>query len=221
MASSVKENLAWCWERRNRVDEIFYELWSNVRPGGRLHPAWFFEAKGHLAVELLLFAVIFYLLTRKSFKPRKEKPLTRQEQEELIAEWTPEPLAPSVYATANDKQNLRSRTKGQVRKQIRYARAPVVKGKASAPHVQIGNKRLLNLVSTNFLNLADSERVEEECVAALDKYGCGSCGPRGFYGTIDVHLELETRMSARTYGATHRAPATDKAAKTENSESQP
>lgn len=195
MASSVKENLAWCWERRNRVDEIFYELWSNVRPGGRLHPAWFFEAKGHLAVELLLFAVIFYLLTRKSFKPRKEKPLTRQEQEELIAEWTPEPLAPSVYATANDKQNLRSRTKGQVRKQIRYARAPVVKGKASAPHVQIGSKRLLNLVSTNFLNLADSERVEEECVAALDKYGCGSCGPRGFYGTIDVHLELETRMA--------------------------
>ena len=171
MASSVKENLAWCWERRNRVDEIFYELWSNVRPGGRLHPAWFFEAKGHLAVELLLFAVIFYLLTRKSFKPRKEKPLTRQEQEELIAEWTPEPLAPSVYATANDKQNLRSRTKGQVRKQIRYARAPVVKGKASAPHVQIGSKRLLILVSTNFLNLADSERVEEECVAALDKYG--------------------------------------------------
>jgi serine palmitoyltransferase len=26
---------------------------------------------------------------------------------------------------------------------------------------------------------------------ALDKYGCGSCGPRGFYGTIDAHLQLE------------------------------
>jgi serine palmitoyltransferase len=26
---------------------------------------------------------------------------------------------------------------------------------------------------------------------ALDKYGCGSCGPRGFYGTVDVHLKLE------------------------------
>lgn len=27
------------------------------------------------------------------------------------------------------------------------------------------------------------------------KYGCGSCGPRGFYGTIDVHLELEERLT--------------------------
>ena len=23
------------------------------------------------------------------------------------------------------------------------------------------------------------------------KYGVGSCGPRGFYGTVDVHLDLE------------------------------
>ena len=27
--------------------------------------------------------------------------------------------------------------------------------------------------------------------AAINKYGVGSCGPRGFYGTIDVHLHLE------------------------------
>ena len=25
----------------------------------------------------------------------------------------------------------------------------------------------------------------------VQKYGVGSCGPRGFYGTIDVHLTLE------------------------------
>jgi len=30
---------------------------------------------------------------------------------------------------------------------------------------------------------------------ALSKYGCGSCGPRGFYGTIDAHLHLETAMA--------------------------
>ena len=27
------------------------------------------------------------------------------------------------------------------------------------------------------------------------KYGVGSCGPRGFYGTVDVHLELEERLA--------------------------
>ena len=30
---------------------------------------------------------------------------------------------------------------------------------------------------------------------ALHKYGCGSCGPRGFYGTIDVHLALEAAVA--------------------------
>jgi serine palmitoyltransferase len=29
----------------------------------------------------------------------------------------------------------------------------------------------------------------------LDRYGCGSCGPRGFYGTIDVHLHLEEQFA--------------------------
>ncbi len=27
------------------------------------------------------------------------------------------------------------------------------------------------------------------------KYGVGSCGPRGFYGTVDVHLELEKELA--------------------------
>ena len=29
------------------------------------------------------------------------------------------------------------------------------------------------------------------CRKTIEKYGIGSCGPRGFYGTIDVHLTLE------------------------------
>jgi len=31
--------------------------------------------------------------------------------------------------------------------------------------------------------------------AALARYGCGSCGPRGFYGTIDAHLDLEDAIA--------------------------
>lgn len=34
-------------------------------------------------------------------------------------------------------------------------------------------------------------RAQEEVATTVGKYGVGSCGPRGFYGTIDVHLELE------------------------------
>lgn len=32
--------------------------------------------------------------------------------------------------------------------------------------------------------------LQEVAKQTVDKYGVGSCGPRGFYGTIDVHLEV-------------------------------
>ena len=34
-------------------------------------------------------------------------------------------------------------------------------------------------------------RTQKVAQTALRKYGVGSCGPPGFYGTIDVHMELE------------------------------
>lgn len=40
--------------------------------------------------------------------------------------------------------------------------------------------------------------VKQASLAALDRYGCGSCGPRGFYGTIDVHLQLEKAVADYT-----------------------
>ncbi|KAG5229733.1 long chain base biosynthesis protein [Salix suchowensis] len=35
----------------------------------------------------------------------------------------------------------------------------------------------------------------ESSTSALEKYGVDSCGPRGFYGTIDVHLDCEARIA--------------------------
>jgi serine palmitoyltransferase len=43
----------------------------------------------------------------------------------------------------------------------------------------------------NPLGLLGEKDMEDAALAALKKYGCGSCGPRGFYGSIDVHVELE------------------------------
>ena len=37
--------------------------------------------------------------------------------------------------------------------------------------------------------------VKDASIAGARKYGIGSCGPRGFYGTIDCHLELEKRLA--------------------------
>lgn len=54
---------------------------------------------------------------------------------------------------------------------------------------------VLNVGATSFLCLDKEKSVMDSALESLNKYGVGSCGPRGFYGTIDVHLELEDRLA--------------------------
>lgn len=54
---------------------------------------------------------------------------------------------------------------------------------------------VLNVGSSSFLCLDKEEYIMDGALKALEKYGVGSCGPRGFYGTIDVHLDLEERLA--------------------------
>ena len=37
--------------------------------------------------------------------------------------------------------------------------------------------------------------LQTEAANAIARYGVGSCGPRGFYGTVDVHLDLEQALA--------------------------
>mmetsp|Transcript_13850 Transcript_13850/g.35338 ORF Transcript_13850/g.35338 Transcript_13850/m.35338 type:complete len:694 (+) Transcript_13850:170-2251(+) len=57
-------------------------------------------------------------------------------------------------------------------------------------------ENVLNLVSASFLGLGDDETLRAAAERTLRHYGCGSCGPRGFYGTIDVHIALEKHIAA-------------------------
>lgn len=54
---------------------------------------------------------------------------------------------------------------------------------------------VLNVGATSFLCLDKEKSIMDSALESLNKYGVGSCGPRGFYGTIDVHLELEERLA--------------------------
>lgn len=53
----------------------------------------------------------------------------------------------------------------------------------------------LNFASFNFLNFVGDKDLSEAAVRQMKLYGVGSCGPRGFYGTFDVHLKLEEALS--------------------------
>ncbi|PKA62843.1 Long chain base biosynthesis protein 1a [Apostasia shenzhenica] len=129
---------------------------------------------GHLVVEMLLIVVILFQLSRKSYKPPK-KPLTEKEVDDLCEEWVPEPLCPSITEEMQTEH-------------------PTLES-AAAPHTVVDGKEVVNFASANYLGLIGHEKIVDSCISSLEKYGVGSCGPRGFYGTIDVHLDCESKIS--------------------------
>lgn len=50
--------------------------------------------------------------------------------------------------------------------------------------ITINGHNCLNLATHNYLGLLNSSDIKESAIAAVRKYGVGSCGPRGFYGTL-------------------------------------
>eukprot|EP00112_Aurelia_sp_Birch-Aquarium-sp1_P005789 Seg1656.10 transcript_id=Seg1656.10/GoldUCD/mRNA.D3Y31 product="Serine palmitoyltransferase 1" protein_id=Seg1656.10/GoldUCD/D3Y31 len=132
----------------------------------------------HILLEAILILWIIRLLTRKSYTPKEQRlELSKEEEDVLIQEWEPEPLVPRK--TIDD-----------------YILNPkVVQGKAGKK-ININGEECLNLSTFNFLGFVGKKEIEENAVKTLRKYGVGSCGPRGFYGTIDVHLHLEEKISA-------------------------
>lgn len=88
-----------------------------------------------------------------------------QEKDELIREWQPEPLVPKV-----DQDHFALNTR-------------IVSSKIGK-YIELDGKRCLNLGSHNYLGLSEEKGVEESAIKTLRKYGCGSCGPRAFFGTV-------------------------------------
>lgn len=71
------------------------------------------------------------------------------------------------------------------------AATPIVVGTNGPKPRLISGKTVINLASLNFTGLGGRPEVQEAAQAALRRYGVGACGPPGFYGTFDVHMQLE------------------------------
>ena len=46
------------------------------------------------------------------------------------------------------------------------------------------------MATHNYLGFAGNVEIEKAAVETIRKYGVGSCGPRGFYGTVGKLYEL-------------------------------
>lgn len=142
------------------------------------------EDPGHVFVEtaLILF-VLYILLFKKTLNTRAlalgTTNLTPKEVEELIADWKPEPLVPAVNNVDKAACSI-----------------PVVDKVEDSYYVLATGRRLLNMVSFDFLGIGQGDELKKVTLKALDQYGCGSCGPRGFYGTVDSHLKTEADLAA-------------------------
>lgn len=66
---------------------------------------------------------------------------------------------------------------------------------AWSPEAGAADAAKMVLSSYDFLGLKKEPRILEAAAKAIDDYGVGSCGPRGFYGTLDSHLLLEQRIA--------------------------
>jgi serine palmitoyltransferase len=131
------------------------------------------EQPTHVLIEVFCIAVIIYLIFRPTYDPRSQEKLTKDEEDKIIEEWKPEPLCPPAPPSNQKVTNF------------------IVDGATGAIVTLEGGKQLLNFSSFNYLGLANRPEIKAAAHQTIDKYGVGSCGPRGFYGTIDVHLDLE------------------------------
>jgi serine palmitoyltransferase len=135
---------------------------------------------GRTILELIL--VIFAIRTLLQSRTRTDRSgkhfikFSEKEIDELVDEWVPEPLVQPLSEW--EQKDLSS--------------VPVIAGpNGPKPKLLATGKIVTNLASFNFAGLAGNEKVKERALETLQKYGLGSCGPPGFYGTIDVHLDLE------------------------------
>lgn len=55
------------------------------------------------------------------------------------------------------------------------------------------NSDIIEVADYDFYNLANKNKVE--MIEVLREYGVGTCGPPGFYGTLDLHIDLEEKIS--------------------------
>ncbi|XP_053675155.1 serine palmitoyltransferase 1 [Anopheles nili] len=124
-----------------------------------------------LTLEALLALGVIWIVFYK--RTTKKLPIG---EEDIIAQWTPEPLVAEI---PQDHPALKTK---------------VVYGPVGKT-VNVDGYECINLATHNYLGLAEDENIKQAAIKSLRKYGVGSCGPRGFYGTVDVHLELEERLA--------------------------
>ncbi|KAL5598491.1 hypothetical protein BROUX41_003572 [Berkeleyomyces rouxiae] len=133
-----------------------------------------------LELVLVVFVIRYMMASSYSTQQKNHVKLTDAEIDELVDDWTPEPLV----AAQSDLDRRVAET------------APVIAGPSGPKSKLTSGKPVTNLGSYNFYNLNANETIKEKAIQVLRSYGVGPCGPPQFYGTQDVHVKTEADIAA-------------------------
>jgi glycine C-acetyltransferase len=76
----------------------------------------------------------------------------------------------------------------------RFVKLRVLQG-PQEPVSLIDGKRVVNLTSNNYLDLANHPALKAAAKSAIDKYGVGTAAVRTIIGTMDIHMALEKKLA--------------------------
>ncbi|KAL5237440.1 hypothetical protein ACI65C_004850 [Semiaphis heraclei] len=133
----------------------------------------------HIYVEGSILLVLLWILfkkTKSSSNAKRTEPSENPDIEQKIKLWTPKPMVDTASLSALPMENY------------------IIDGKTEH-YITINGRSCINFATHNYFNFISDKYIENNVVDAVNKYGIGSCGPRAFYGTFDIHIELEEKIA--------------------------
>mmetsp|Transcript_7008 Transcript_7008/g.9921 ORF Transcript_7008/g.9921 Transcript_7008/m.9921 type:complete len:511 (+) Transcript_7008:47-1579(+) len=174
--ASRKVTFELIWDLFIHAPQYYEYWWTNLLRDAPLHV--------FIETSLILF-ILWLTFIRRTVDPGKSSnntKLTQKEVDWLLETWQPEPLVPEL-STAE---------------KFIIDNCPLIEGftqEGDALLVRGVSEPVIDCCSFDFLGMSQDATVKKVTKDALDYYGCGSCGPRGFYGTIDQHLNFELAIA--------------------------
>lgn len=144
---------------------------------------------GHMVIEVLMIIIFIYFWAVPYHKAKKRPtldPPTKTEREQLIRGFESKAFKSGAPAsTYTEKALSELQVIGRSGQYIDLA-----------PDTLTAPTRCVDFCTFDFHSLGVHKDVAEVAKTAIRVYGVGSAGPRGFYGTIKPHLDIENNISA-------------------------
>jgi len=137
-------------------------------------------------IALLGFAIKYFTTAKYERKKKDYVQLKKFEVDELIDDWIPEPLVPTVESKEQWLLNSIPIVDGAIDTKIKLE---------NYNNDINSNSNLLNFASNNFLNFGNNKIIKDECSKIIHNNGVGACGPPNFYGNQDIHIKLEMDLA--------------------------